>query len=252
LFDSDGTTLLNTVTATDTTITQGGLAFRGFGPTHFVDTVERGGRANEDWYSITVIQGVLQFETSTPADGPGEFVNTLDPHIQLDDGTGATLIATGAPLEDGRNESIDVSGLPAPATYLIRVTGEGGTGGEYFLGTGAPPAFSGFSPPLNKDKYNTGSTIPVKFSFGLNLGLNILAPGSPASRQINCSPNSCGANVGIGPWEPTQSVDGLQYDPMANQYIYTWKTSNSWAGTCRELEVMTRDGRRFRTTVSFK
>ena len=252
LFDSDGTTLLNTVTATDTTITSGGLAFRGFGPTHFVDTVQRGGQRNEDWYSITVIQGLLQFETSTPADGPGEFVNTLDPHIELYDSTGATLIATGAPLEDGRNESINVSGLPAPATYLVRVTGEGDTKGEYFLGIGAPPTFSGFSPPVDKDKFNTGSTIPVKFSFGLNLGLNILAPGSPVSRQINCSPNSCGANVGIGPWEPTQSVDGLQYDPMANQYIYTWKTSNAWAGTCRELEVMTRDGRRFRTKVSFK
>ncbi len=252
LFDSDGTTLLNTVTATDNTITSGGLAFRGFGPTHYVDSVQRGGQRNDDWYSITVIQGLLRFETSTPADEPGEFVNTLDPHIELYDSTGATLIATGDPLEDGRNESINVSGLPAPATYLVRVTGEGGTSGEYFLGTGAPPTFSGFFPPLNKDQYSAGSTIPVKFSFGLNLGLDILAPGSPVSRQINCSTDSCGANVGIGPWEPTQSVLGLQFDPMANQYIYTWKTSNAWAGTCRELEVMTRDGRRFRTTVSFK
>jgi hypothetical protein len=206
----------------------------------------------DDWYSVTVIQGLLQFETSTPGDGPGEFVNTLDPHIELYDSTGTTLIATGAPLNDGRNESINVSGLPAPATYLVRVTSEGDTSGEYFLGTGAPPTFSGFFPPLDKDKYNAGSTIPVKISFGLNLGLNILAPGSPASRQINCSPDSCGANVGIGPWEPTQSVTGLQYDPMANQYIYNWKTSSAWAGTCRELDVILRDGRRLRTKVSFK
>jgi hypothetical protein len=206
----------------------------------------------DDWYSVTVISGRLQFETSTPADGPGEFVNTLDPHIELFDSTGATLIATGAPLEDGRNESINLSGLPAPATYLIRVTSEGDTRGEYFLGTGAQPTFSGFFPPLDKDKYNAGSTIPVKFSLGLNLGLNILAPGSPVSRQINCSPNSCGANVGIGPLEPTQSVDGLQYDPSENQYTYTWKTSRDWAGTCRELDVILRDGRHLRTKVSFK
>jgi hypothetical protein len=206
----------------------------------------------DDWYSITVIQGLLQFETSTPGDGPGEFVNTLDPHIELYDSTGTTLIATGAPLNDGRNESITVSGLPAPATYLVRVTSEGDTSGEYFLGTGAPPTFSGFFPPLDKDKYNAGSTIPVKFSFGLNLGLNILAPGSPVSRQINCSTDSCGANVGIGPWEPTQGATGLQYDPMANQYIYTWKTSSVWAGTCRELDVILRDGRHLRTKVSFK
>ena len=39
LYDSDGTTLLNTVTATDNTITSGGLAFRGFGNTLDFDTV---------------------------------------------------------------------------------------------------------------------------------------------------------------------------------------------------------------------
>jgi len=251
LFDSDGTTLLNTVTATDNTITSGGLAFRGFGPTHYVDTVQKAGKPNEDWYSITVIQGRLQFETSTPGDGPGEFVNTLDPHIELFDSTGTTLIATGAPLEDGRNESIDVSGLPAPATYLIRVTGQGGSAGEYFLGIGIPP-FSGFFPPLGDDiQQNAGSTIPVKFSVGLDLGLDIFAPGSLFSRQINCSPNSCGANVGIGPWEPTVSVGGgLRITD--GQYHYDWKTSNAWAGTCRELDVILLDGRHFRTNVSFK
>jgi immune inhibitor InhA-like protein len=252
LFDSDGTTLLNAVTATDTTITSGGLAFRAFGLTHYVDSVLKGGQRNDDWYSVTVIQGRLQFETSTPGDGPGEFVNTLDPHIELYDSAGGTLIATGAPLEDGRNESIDVSGLPAPATYLVRVTAEGDTKGEYFLGTGAPPTFTGFFPPLSKDNYNAGSTIPVKFSLGLNLGLDILASGSPVSRQINCSPNGCGATVGIGPWEPTRSELGLQYDPMANQYIYYWKTSNAWSGTCRELEVILQDGRQFRTKLNFR
>ena len=129
------------------------------------------------------------------------------------------MFATGASLEDGRNESIDVSGLPAPATYLVRVTGEGGTKGEYFLGIGVPP-FSGFFPPLGDDDVqNAGSTIPVKFSFGLDLGLDIFAPGSPFSRQIDCSPNSCSANVGIGPWEPTVSVEGgLQFTD--GQYHY--------------------------------
>ncbi|MBO0720910.1 MAG: PxKF domain-containing protein, partial [Blastocatellia bacterium] len=238
------------VTATDTTITSGGLAFRGFGPTHYVDSVQSGGRRNDDWYSVTVIQDHLQFETSTPADGPGEFVNSLDPHIELFDSTGQTLIATGVPLEDGRNESINITGLPAPATYLVHVTAERDTSGEYFLGTIAP-TFSGFFPPLNKDSYNAGSTIPVKFSLGSNLGLDILASGSPASRQINCSSNSCGGTIGTGQWEPTQSVPGLQYDPVDNQYIFNWKTSSSWSGTCRELDVTLRDGRHFRTTVKF-
>ncbi|MBO0857722.1 MAG: PxKF domain-containing protein [Chloracidobacterium sp.] len=250
LFDSDGTTLLNTVSATDTTITSGGLAFRAFGPTTYVDSVQRGGHRNEDWYSVTVVQGRLQLETSTPADGPGEFVNTLDPHIELYDSSGSTLIASGSPLEDGRNEVIDVSGLPAPATYLVRVTAEGDTSGEYFIGIGVPP-FSGFLPPLDKDQYEAGSTIPVKFGVGLNLGLDIFAPGTLFSRQINCLPDDCGANVGIGPWEPTDSVGGsLQITD--GQYHYDWKTDTAWAGTCRELQVIFLDGRRFTTKVSFK
>jgi hypothetical protein len=201
----------------------------------------------DDWYSITVIHGRLKFETSTPADGTGEFVNTLDPHIELFDSTGATLIATGEPLDDGRNEKINVSGLPAPATYLVRVTSEGNTRGEYFLGTGDRPFFFGFIPPLNLIKHQAGSTIPVRFTFLLNLGLDILAPGSPVSRQTNCT-----TGAGIGPLEPTESMTGLQFNPFFSLYTYNWSTKSAWAGTCRELDVILRDGRHFRSKVRFK
>jgi hypothetical protein len=199
----------------------------------------------DDWYSITVIHGRLKFETSTPADGTGEFVNTLDPHIELYDSTGSTLLATGEPLDDERNESINISGLPAPATYLVRVTSEGDTRGEYFLGTGAPPHFFGFLPPLGIFSHQAGSTIPVRFSFGLDLGLGILAPGSPVSRQVNCS-----TGAGIGPLEPTQSAQGLRFNDFL--YHYNWSTSSAWAGTCRELDVIIRDGRHFKTKVRFR
>lgn len=134
VYDSDGTTLLNTVTGSDATITSGGLAFRGIGLDHFVDSVEKSGMRNDDWYRVTVLGGRLRLETGTPADGAGDFVNTFDPHLELYDSTGQTLLATGVPLEDGRNEAINFSGLPAPVTYLVRLTGEGDTQGEYFLG----------------------------------------------------------------------------------------------------------------------
>src|SRR5262249_7194104 len=55
VYDSDGTTLLNTVTATDTNITSGGIAFRGFGPTYYFDTVQI--QTDEDWYSVAVNAG---------------------------------------------------------------------------------------------------------------------------------------------------------------------------------------------------
>jgi len=41
LYDSDGVTLLNSVSATDNTITSGGIAFRGFRGDYYFDTYER-------------------------------------------------------------------------------------------------------------------------------------------------------------------------------------------------------------------
>ena len=52
LYDSDGTTLLNELSGTDTTISSGGIAFRGFGAVKHFDTV--GFPADVDFYQITV------------------------------------------------------------------------------------------------------------------------------------------------------------------------------------------------------
>src|SRR4029434_5636809 len=89
----------------------------------------------DDWYSITLPSTVnaLRLETSTPGDGPGQPVNTLNPIIELYDSTGTTLIASGAAMADGRNEFILATGLTPGGTYKVRVIGAGGTTGEYFL-----------------------------------------------------------------------------------------------------------------------
>ena len=86
-----------------------------------------------DWYSINVADTAhaLRLETSTPADGPGEFVNTLDPHIQLYDPSG-NLVASGTNMVDGRNEYIQYTPL-ATGSYRVRVTADNSTTGEYFL-----------------------------------------------------------------------------------------------------------------------
>jgi hypothetical protein len=88
-----------------------------------------------DWYKFTLPgdRSAVQFDTSTPGDGPGEFVNTLDPHIELYDAAG-NLIASGSALADGRNETIRATGLTPGATYYVRVTTENNTTGEYVLG----------------------------------------------------------------------------------------------------------------------
>ena len=85
-----------------------------------------------DWYSFPVNAGDnLVLDTTTPSDGPGEFLNTLNPHIELYDPS-ANLVASGTALADGRNESLSYTALVS-GTYLGRVTGESGTTGEYVL-----------------------------------------------------------------------------------------------------------------------
>jgi hypothetical protein len=88
--------------------------------------------SDADWYSFSVNAGDnLVLDTTTPSDGPGEFLNTLNPHIELYDSQG-NLVATGTALADGRNESLSYNALVSGA-YLGRVTGESGTTGEYVL-----------------------------------------------------------------------------------------------------------------------
>jgi hypothetical protein len=100
----------------------------------------------------------------------------------------------------------------------------------------------GFFQPVDMggilNQVKAGSAIPVKFNLNGNMGLNIFATGSPASKIIPC--DSSGAVDAI---ETTVTAGGssLTYDSIANQYIYVWKTDKSWTG-CRQLVVKLNDG----------
>lgn len=103
--------------------------------------------------------------------------------------------------------------------------------------------FSGFFQPVdNLPTINTvkaGSAIPVKFSLGSDLGLNILAAGSPGSHGVSCN---SGAPTDAIEQTVTAGSSSLQYDSVANQYTYVWKTDKAWTGTCRQLDVTLGDG----------
>ncbi|MGF1583022.1 MAG: hypothetical protein ACFCD0_27190, partial [Gemmataceae bacterium] len=83
--------------------------------------------------TTTAEEPAIFIQTSLPAGGPGEFVNALNPKIDIFDSTGTTLLASGVEF-DGRNEFISFVGDAAGATYVIRVSSEDETTGEYFLG----------------------------------------------------------------------------------------------------------------------
>ena len=116
--------------------------------------------------------------------------------------------------------------------------------------------FSGFFQPVdNKDssgnyilnKAKAGSVVPVKFSLGSDQGLNVLFSGFPQTASIPCTASSSDAVEEYG----TGNVSSFKYDPVANQYIYNWKTDTKWAGTCRQLVVKLADDTYHRANFNF-
>jgi hypothetical protein len=114
-------------------------------------------QSSSDWYAVDLAAGQrVQFATTTPAGGPGEFANALDPHIELYDPNG-NKVAVGTPLLDNRNESVTFT-APTAGRYRVRVTGDNGTTGEYFLAVNNAPVAANDSAVTNED---TPVDIPV-------------------------------------------------------------------------------------------
>jgi hypothetical protein len=113
--------------------------------------------------------------------------------------------------------------------------------------------FAGFFQPVSNlpvvNTVNAGRAIPVKFSLGGNKGLNIFAPDSPASGPIVC--NSADPATDLQD-TVTAGSSSLSYDAASDQYVYVWKTSTAWAGTCRQLVVQLNDGSVHRANFKFK
>lgn len=103
--------------------------------------------------------------------------------------------------------------------------------------------FDGFFQPVDSwpvaNTVKAGSTIPVKFSLGGNQGLSIMRTGSPSSTAVSCAAATANRSDAI---EETvaASTSGLKY--TGQRYHYNWKTSASWAGTCRKLRISLVDG----------
>ena len=97
--------------------------------------------SDEDWYAIDVAEAGsrIRIQTATPSDGSGEFLNTLNPNLELFSPSNI-LIETGIALADGRNESISVPLLPDVGVYRIRIRASGATRGEYSLSAAVAPA----------------------------------------------------------------------------------------------------------------
>ena len=163
--------------------------------------------------------------TSVTPDGNGSAVINANNTITFTPNVGfvgtATLTYT---ISDG-NDGID------DATVVISV--------QY--------NFTGFFDPVNSgasiNEVKAGRAIPIKFSLNGDYGLDIFAEFSPSSTHVgtNCSEQFI-VNP-IGDEETTTAGNsGLNYDPNTDTYTYVWKTERSWAGTCRQFNLILNDG----------
>ena len=114
-------------------------------------------------------------------------------------------------------------------------------------GTAPPPPsfnFSGFFPPVdNPPTVNVmpaGKAVQVIFSLHGNQGLNIFAPGSPIVTTVPCP---AGADKDKVEQTVNANSSSLSYNAQLDLYVYTWATSPTWRGSCRELNLKLSDGK---------
>ncbi len=97
--------------------------------------------------------------------------------------------------------------------------------------------FDGLEPPIDEENTaRAGSTVPVRFSLGADVGVDDVLFES--MQVYTCGEWPSGASedaVGAG-------STGFRYDPADDQYVFNWKTDREWAGECKALVVTLQDG----------
>ncbi|MCH8046032.1 MAG: pre-peptidase C-terminal domain-containing protein [Planctomycetes bacterium] len=124
-----------------------------------------------DFYSLAVQQGdSLVIATSTPADGPFQPENNLDPVIELFDPSGNLVASDDNSAADGHNAQLEHTAT-ASGLYRVRVFGAAETSGDYVLkidgatGSVAPLRVTSSDPPAGALLRRAPSEITIDFSF---------------------------------------------------------------------------------------
>jgi hypothetical protein len=113
--------------------------------------------------------------------------------------------------------------------------------------------FTGFFQPVDMNgvvnTVKAGSAIPIKFSLHGNMGLNIFAAEYPSIVTADFSTSQISADIET---ILTAGNSNLSYDPIADQYIYVWKTDRAWTGLGKQLTIKLIDGTYCTANFKFK
>jgi hypothetical protein len=168
--------------------------------------------------------------------------STYAPSATASSGLPVTLGASGA---CAYNSSTGVVTLNAIGTCTVTANQAGDDNYE-----AAPQAtqtisvrydFDGFFRPIDNlptwNALKAGQAVPIKFSLNGDYGLGILS--SATQRSVQCDTQ---APVSTDTEITTAGGSTLQYDPIADQYTYVWKTDKGWGNSCRILTITLNDG----------
>ncbi|MGZ8397910.1 MAG: PxKF domain-containing protein [Gemmatimonadales bacterium] len=153
------------------------------------------------------------------------------------------LPASGTVLAVGDNRPISVEFMPGSGNYTRAIK----TVTITVLAAPTPPVppsqlkFRGFFRPVHNlprvNRVKAGLAIPVIFSVTGSRGTRALQPGSPTSVAVPCSAGASERSL-----EGTVKASTSRLVVLGEKHVYIWKTSTTWAGTCRKLVVTLTDG----------
>ena len=217
-------------------------------------TIDEGSTTTPDPGGYTLLdQEVVIAAPAATAGAPLVLRFLLDASVLPDgaDPTTLQIFRNGAPVADCA-AGAGTSASPDPCVSERTVNGSGGVAlsvrtsqaSTWNFGLHTAYAFQGFFAPIaappSLNGAQAGSNVALRFSLGGNQGLGVLASGYPRSHAITC--DAAATNLG----DDAQAAGSLSYDSRSRRYLYSWKTSKTWATkttpSCRQFELRLNDG----------
>ena len=192
-------------------------------------------------------------ELRTPADGAEYSVGDelIADYDCFDEAAGSGVASCTGDVADGA--ALDTSS-PGVYTFTVTATDAAGnsasTTASYTISDGGYD-FGGFLWPVRDfpavNRWPAGLPVPIRFSLGGYQGRDVLE-GWPRVAEVEC-----GAGETPADGHPARSAwgKGLRYKPRRDRYVFWWKTSRDWRGSCRQFILKLDDGSLHRAEFRF-
>ena len=193
---------------------------------------------------------VVHVDTSAPEVALGAC--PAQARLGATESVGWTASDTGSGLTGPESGSValDTSSVGAK-TVRVGVADRVGHVSETTCDYAVVYAFTGFEAPLKAahpalNPVGIGQTVPVRFSLGGDLGLDVLA-GAPTLTPISCQTAQPSGEPRV-----TIAQRPLSYDASKRQYTFWWQTLREWKKTCAQFALALDDGTVQQVNASFR